>query len=143
MPAGVAVDVSASQDARFGDYQTNIAMIAAKAAKTNPRELAGRIAAAFDGSGLCSETTIAGPGFINFRLNTPIWHDVLKSIATQGADFGRADIGKGEAVNIEYVSANPTGPMHVGHTRGAVFGDALATAPDADAILKLLADHAD
>src|SRR6476660_1120338 len=69
IPAGVAVEVCASQDARFGDYQSNIAMIAAKAAKVNPRELAGRIVAAFDGSGLCTETTIAGPGFINFRID--------------------------------------------------------------------------
>src|SRR5690606_36920126 len=70
---------------------------------------------------------IAGPGFINFRLKPSVWYEVLASIAAMGADFGRADVGKGEKVNVEFVSANPTGPMHVGHTRGAVFGAALAS----------------
>jgi arginyl-tRNA synthetase len=70
---------------------------------------------------------VAGPGFLNFRIADGVWLDVLRSLARDGAAFGRSDIGKGERVNVEYVSANPTGPMHVGHTRGAVFGDALAS----------------
>ena len=70
---------------------------------------------------------VAGPGFLNFRLEEPIWHKVLRSVDLLGDDFGKLDLGHGEKVNVEYVSANPTGPMHVGHTRGAVFGDALAS----------------
>ncbi|MDP3316365.1 MAG: arginine--tRNA ligase, partial [Devosia sp.] len=119
--------VEPPRDASHGDLSTNAAMVVAKPLGKNPREVASAIVEQFKADIDVASVEVAGPGFINFRLNTPIWHAVLKSIATQGADFGRADIGKGEAVNIEYVSANPTGPMHVGHTRGAVFGDALAS----------------
>ena len=119
--------VEPPRDASHGDLSTNAAMVVAKPLGKNPREVATAIAEHFNADKDVASVEVAGPGFINFRLNTPIWHDVLRSVATQGADFGRTDIGKGEAVNIEYVSANPTGPMHVGHTRGAVFGDALAS----------------
>ncbi len=119
--------VEPPRDASHGDLSTNAAMVVAKPLGKNPREVASAIVEQFKADTDVASVEVAGPGFINFRLNTPIWHAVLKSVATQGADFGRADIGKGEAVNIEYVSANPTGPMHVGHTRGAVFGDALAS----------------
>jgi len=119
--------VEPPRDASHGDLSTNAAMVVAKPLGKNPREVAAAIVEQFKADKDVTSVEVAGPGFINFRLDTPIWHDVLRSIATQGADFGRADIGKGEAVNIEYVSANPTGPMHVGHTRGAVFGDALAS----------------
>lgn len=121
------VTVEPPRDAAHGDLATNAAMVVAKPLGKNPREVASAIAAHFAADGDVASVEVAGPGFINFRLNAPIWHDVLKSIAAQGGEFGRADIGKGEPVNIEYVSANPTGPMHVGHTRGAVFGDALAS----------------
>jgi len=93
----------------------------------NPRDVATALAEHFKADKDVTSVEVAGPGFINFRLATPVWHDVLKSIATQGGDFGRSNVGGGERVNVEYVSANPTGPMHVGHTRGAVFGDALAS----------------
>jgi arginyl-tRNA synthetase len=119
--------VEPPRDASHGDLSTNAAMVVAKPLGKNPREVASAIVEQFKADTDVASVEVAGPGFINFRLNRPIWHAVLKSIATQGADFGRAGIGKGEAVNIEYVSANPTGPMHVGHTRGAVFGDALAS----------------
>ncbi len=121
------VTVEPPRDAAHGDLATNAAMVVAKPLGKNPREVASAIAAHFAADGDVASVEVAGPGFINFRLNAPIWHEVLKSIAAQGGEFGRSDIGKGEPVNIEYVSANPTGPMHVGHTRGAVFGDALAS----------------
>jgi arginyl-tRNA synthetase len=119
--------VEPPRDAGHGDLSTNAAMVVAKSLGRSPREIATAIAEHFEADPDVASVEVAGPGFINFRLATPIWHEVLRSVATQGADFGRADLGKGERVNIEYVSANPTGPMHVGHTRGAVFGDALAS----------------
>jgi arginyl-tRNA synthetase len=119
--------VEPPRDAGHGDLSTNAAMVVAKPLGRSPREIATAIAEHFEADPDVASVEVAGPGFINFRLATPIWHEVLRSVAAQGADFGRADIGKGERVNIEYVSANPTGPMHVGHTRGAVFGDALAS----------------
>jgi arginyl-tRNA synthetase len=121
------VVVEPPRDPAHGDLSTNAAMVVAKPLGKNPRELAtalaGRLAHAPD----VESVEIAGPGFINFRLANPVWHQVLRAVAAQGENFGRSDIGQGERVNVEYVSANPTGPMHVGHTRGAVFGDALAS----------------
>lgn len=119
--------VEPPRDAAHGDLSTNAAMLVAKPLGKNPREVATALAAAFAADPDVASAEPAGPGFLNFRLNAPIWHRVLASVAAQGGDFGRSDIGHGEKVNVEYVSANPTGPMHVGHTRGAVFGDALAS----------------
>lgn len=119
--------VEPPRDAAHGDLSTNAAMIVAKPLGKNPREVANGLVEHFRHDEDVVSVEVAGPGFINFRLAAPIWHQVLKSIAEQGADFGRSTLGGGEAVNIEYVSANPTGPMHVGHTRGAVFGDTLAS----------------
>jgi arginyl-tRNA synthetase len=119
--------VEPPRDAAHGDLSTNAAMVVAKPLGKNPREVATALAEHFKADTDVVSVEVAGPGFINFRLATPVWHAVLKSIAAQGGDFGKADIGGGERVNVEYVSANPTGPMHVGHTRGAVFGDALAS----------------
>ena len=118
--------VEPPRDASHGDLSTNAAMIVAKPLGKNPREVATALVEHFKHDADVVSVEVAGPGFINFRLAAPVWHQVLKSIAEQGADFGRSTLGGGEAVNIEYVSANPTGPMHVGHTRGAVFGDTLA-----------------
>ncbi|WP_240233357.1 arginine--tRNA ligase [Devosia lacusdianchii] len=119
--------VEPPRDAAHGDLSTNAAMVVAKPLGKNPREVAAALVEHFKHDTDVVSVEIAGPGFINFRLATPIWHQVLRSIAAQGADYGRSTLGGGEAVNIEYVSANPTGPMHVGHTRGAVFGDTLAS----------------
>jgi arginyl-tRNA synthetase len=115
------------RDPGHGDLSSNAAMIVAKPLGRNPREVAAAIAAAFRDDPEVTSVEVAGPGFVNFRLAPAAWLRVLASVGRQGEGFGRADLGRGEKVNVEYVSANPTGPMHVGHTRGAVFGDALAS----------------
>jgi arginyl-tRNA synthetase len=114
------------KDASHGDLATNAAMVLAKAAGAPPRALAERLAPLIAVDHFVDDVEIAGPGFINLTLSSAFWPSVLRMVLEQGAAYGQSAIGKGEAVNIEYVSANPTGPMHVGHTRGAVFGDALA-----------------
>jgi arginyl-tRNA synthetase len=114
------------KDASHGDLATNVAMVLAKAAGEKPRALAERIVPLLASDPHIDKVEIAGPGFINLTLTFAFWPSVLRMVLEQGASYGRSAIGKGEAVNLEYVSANPTGPMHVGHTRGAVFGDALA-----------------
>jgi arginyl-tRNA synthetase len=119
--------VEPPRDAAHGDLSTNATMIVAKPLGKNPREVATALVEHFRHDSDVVSVEVAGPGFINFRLDAPVWHQVLRSIAEQGDDYGRSTLGGGEAVNIEYVSANPTGPMHVGHTRGAVFGDTLAS----------------
>ena len=118
--------VEPPRDAAHGDLSTNAAMIVAKPLGMNPREVANALVEHFKHDTDVTSVEVAGPGFINFRLAAPIWHQVLRSIAQLGSDYGRSTLGQGEPVNVEYVSANPTGPMHVGHTRGAVFGDTLA-----------------
>lgn len=119
--------VEPPRDAAHGDLSTNAAMVVAKPLGRNPRDVAGALVKHFEADPDVASVEVAGPGFINFRLGNAIWHRALAAVADAGADYGRSDIGRGERVNIEYVSANPTGPMHVGHTRGAVFGDALAS----------------
>ncbi|MCB9488776.1 MAG: arginine--tRNA ligase [Deltaproteobacteria bacterium] len=121
------VQLAIPKQAEHGDYACNIAMMLAKKAGKNPRELAGRIVETLgDGGGLIERTEIAGPGFLNFFLKSEGLFDVVKTIATQGEAFGRSDAGAGKRVMVEFVSANPTGPLHVGHGRGAVIGDVLA-----------------
>jgi arginyl-tRNA synthetase len=119
--------VEPPRDAGHGDLSSNAAMVVAKPLGKNPREIATALAEHFKSDPDVASVEVAGPGFLNFRLNEPVWHRVLKAIDVQGEAFGKADLGHGQKVNVEYVSANPTGPMHVGHTRGAVFGDALAS----------------
>ena len=114
------------KDASHGDLATNAAMVLAKAAGLPPRKLAERIAPLLASDPHVEKVEIAGPGFINLSLAPAFWPGVLRMVLELGAAYGRSAIGEGEAVNVEYVSANPTGPMHVGHCRGAVFGDALA-----------------
>ncbi|SFV32138.1 arginyl-tRNA synthetase [Devosia crocina] len=121
------VVVEPPRDPAHGDLSTNAAMVVAKHLGKSPRDVAAALAERFKVDTDVTSVEVAGPGFINFRLATPILHQVLRSIAAEKEGFGRSDIGKGERVNVEYVSANPTGPMHVGHTRGAVFGDALSS----------------
>ena len=121
-----AVSVEPPRDATHGDPATNAAMVLAKPAKASPRALAERIVGKLAGDPLVESAEIAGPGFINLRLADAVWLNELAAIARLGADYGRSAMGAGRTVNVEYVSANPTGPMHMGHCRGAVVGDALA-----------------
>src|SRR6266849_2253279 len=118
--------VEPPRDAVHGDLATNAAMALAKDAGLKPRDLAERLAAELGKRPEITKVEVAGPGFINMTLDPSVWRQALRAAILAGPDFGRSDIGKSEAVNVEYVSANPTGPMHVGHCRGAVFGDALA-----------------
>ncbi|MBA3446639.1 MAG: arginine--tRNA ligase [Pseudaminobacter sp.] len=128
---GAAVDLSRvtvdpPRDATHGDLATNAAMVLAKPTGQNPRALAEKIAEALRADGDVAAVEIAGPGFVNLRLDDRYWQAHLALLLGQGADYGRSKVGAGRKTNVEYVSANPTGPMHVGHCRGAVVGDALA-----------------
>ncbi|MDF0546137.1 arginine--tRNA ligase [Sphingobium sp. H39-3-25] len=130
LPAGLArkaVTVEPPRDPSHGDLATNAAMVLAKPAGTNPRALAEKLAAGLQALPEVESVAIAGPGFINMTLTDSTWRAELAAIHAEGDDYGRSDIGAGTTVNVEYVSANPTGPMHMGHCRGAVVGDALAT----------------
>jgi arginyl-tRNA synthetase len=120
------ITVEPPRDASHGDLATNVAMVLAKSVGRNPRELAGDIAEALKADPDVAEIAVAGPGFINLRLSPSFWQARLKDMLAAATDFGRSAMGAGHKVNVEYVSANPTGPMHVGHCRGAVVGDALA-----------------
>ncbi|ROT93909.1 arginine--tRNA ligase [Altererythrobacter sp. FM1] len=129
LPAGVStanVTVEPPRDPSHGDLATNAAMVLAKQAATNPRALAEKIVEHLNREPSVESAEIAGPGFINLRLADSVWRDELTAIAALGPDYGRSKMGQGTRVNVEYVSANPTGPMHMGHCRGAVVGDALA-----------------
>lgn len=129
LPEGLSFDnvaVEPPRDPAHGDMATNAAMALAKAAKTAPRELASKLAPKLAEDGRIESADIAGPGFINLRLAPTVWLGAFSAALGAGARFGAATTGAGKKVNVEYVSANPTGPLHVGHTRGAVFGDALA-----------------
>jgi arginyl-tRNA synthetase len=118
--------VEPPRDAAHGDLATNAAMALAKEAGLKPRELAERLAAELGKRSEITKVEVAGPGFINMTLAPSVWQQALHDAILAGPDYGRSDTGRAEPINVEYVSANPTGPMHVGHCRGAVFGDALA-----------------
>ncbi len=122
-----AVVVEPPREAAHGDLATNAALVLAKPLKARPRDLAERIAATLIEDDDVEAAEVAGPGFINLRLAAGYWHAALRSILQEGAGYGRSDAGAGKKVNVEYVSANPTGPMHIGHCRGAVVGDAIAS----------------
>jgi arginyl-tRNA synthetase len=129
-PAGIdlsRVVVEPPRDAAHGDMATNAAMVLAKEARAKPRDLAEAIAATLRADDLIASVDVAGPGFINLTLKPAAWSDALRTVLREGAAYGRSPMGAAEKVNVEYVSANPTGPMHVGHCRGAVFGDALCS----------------
>ena len=129
LPAGLprnGVTVEPPRDATHGDLAINAAMVLAKPAGTNPRSLAEQIVAKLRAHPQVTAAEIAGPGFINLTLTDESWRDELRAIHAAGGDYGRSMLGAGKRVNVEYVSANPTGPMHMGHCRGAVVGDALA-----------------
>ena len=125
-----AVTVEPPRDAAHGDMATNAAMVLAKPSKCKPRDIAEKLAALLSADPRLASVEVAGPGFLNLRLLPNLWTDVVRAILTDQDGYGRATIGAGLKVNVEYVSANPTGPLHVGHTRGAVFGDALASMLD-------------
>ena len=120
------IAVEPPRDASHGDLACNAAMVLAKAVGENPRALAERIAAQLKSDTDVKSVDVAGPGFINIRLSDEFWHKHLADILNVGGAYGRSNLGKARKINVEYVSANPTGPMHVGHCRGAVFGDVLA-----------------
>jgi arginyl-tRNA synthetase len=129
IPSGLDVSrvvVEPPRDPSHGDLATNAAMVLAKEARMNPRALAELLVADLQDDPRVIKVEIAGPGFINIRLAPSVLHEVLRAVVVDSNGFGRSGQGAGSSVNVEYVSANPTGPMHVGHCRGAVFGDALA-----------------
>jgi arginyl-tRNA synthetase len=129
---GTAADLSRvvvepPKDPTHGDMATNAAMVLARETGTKPRDLAERIAERLRADDLIASAAVAGPGFINITMKPAVWTETLRAVLRLGKTYGQSAIGAGEKVNVEYVSANPTGPMHVGHCRGAVFGDALAS----------------
>jgi len=129
LPAGLSfanVTVEPPRDPSHGDLATNAAMVLAKPAGSNPRGLAEALVAVLRTQPGIIAADVAGPGFINLKLADSVWHDQLNAMLSAGADYGRSNVGAGKRINVEYVSANPTGPMHMGHCRGAVVGDALA-----------------
>jgi arginyl-tRNA synthetase len=129
LPSGIdqsRVTVEPPRDAAHGDMSTSAAMVLAKDAGRKPRELAEAIAEKLRADVLVAKAEVAGPGFVNITLRPAAWADTLRAAVRLGSRYGKIDLGNGAPVNVEYVSANPTGPMHVGHCRGAVFGDALA-----------------
>ena len=130
LPVGLnraAITVEPPRDPSHGDLATNAAMVLAKPAGTNPRALAEALVAELTKLPSITSAEIAGPGFINLRIGADAWLAELRAVAAAGAEYGRSAMGAGSTVNVEYVSANPTGPMHMGHCRGAVVGDALAS----------------
>lgn len=120
------ITVESPRDLSHGDVATNAAMVLAKPLGTNPRALAELLVPALQADGDVDGVNVAGPGFINLKVSVGYWQRLLADMIGQGVDFGRSTVGAGQKINVEYVSANPTGPMHVGHCRGAVVGDTLA-----------------
>ena len=123
---GADFSVEPPRDPRHGEVSSNVALVRAKALGMKPRDLADRLSAALSGHEEVTEASVAGPGFVNLRLHGDVWRERLRDILAAGISYGDSDLGAERRVNVEYVSANPTGPMHVGHGRGAVVGDALA-----------------
>jgi len=120
------IGVEPPRDPEHGDISTNAAMVIAKGAGMKPRDLGQLLAEGLAAHADISAADVAGPGFVNIRLKDSFWRARLGEILRAGTDYGDSTIGAGQAVNVEYVSANPTGPMHVGHGRGAIVGDAIA-----------------
>ncbi len=128
LPADLAIGIQLerTRDRAHGDFASNVALTLAKAAKAKPRDIADKIVQALPVSPLVDRVEIAGPGFINFHLSPAAYHTVVGDVLEQGARFGRSDLGAGRSIQVEFVSANPTGPLHVGHGRGAAYGAAVA-----------------
>jgi arginyl-tRNA synthetase len=129
LPAGALppVEVDWTKDAGHGDYASNAAMVLAKPVRKNPRDIARILLERIADSGqILEKVEIAGPGFINFFIREGCWVSLLKQVEDEGDLYGSSDLGKGRRVQVEFVSANPTGPLHIGHARGAVVGDVMA-----------------
>jgi arginyl-tRNA synthetase len=122
----VNITLERTRDAQHGDFASNLAMMLAKPANMNPRQLAEKLVAALPEDSAITKVEIAGPGFINFFMDSSSQFDIVKLIHEQGPDFGRSQVGAGIKVQVEFVSANPTGPLHVGHGRGAAYGSVVA-----------------
>ena len=121
------IEIEVPANPEHGDYASNVAMILASQAKQNPRKIAQAIQENMtDPEGIIEKTQIAGPGFLNFRMKDDLWRKILQNILREKEKYGCIDIGQGKKVQVEFVSANPTGPLHIGHARGAVVGDVLA-----------------
>jgi len=125
VPAEIQLEIPKNPE--HGDFASNLAMTLAKGERKAPRQIAEALVAALQGNPLCEQIEIAGPGFINFRLAAGCWYGVLDQIMQAGATYGRSQIGAGTRIQVEFVSANPTGPLHIGHGRGAAVGDAVAS----------------
>jgi arginyl-tRNA synthetase len=130
LPAGLdfsKVKVEPPREVSHGDMATNAAMVLSKPAGKNPRQLGEILVEKLKALPTVAEASVAGPGFVNFRLKSEFWLEIIKDILKAGIHYGDSSMGNHEKVNIEYVSVNPTGPMHAGHIRGAVIGDTLAS----------------
>ena len=134
LPADLPLDTVQApeepRDLKHGDVATSAALALAKAARIKPRDIAELLAAKLRDDPDIIQAEVAGPGFINLTFAPRFWHGLIRAVLAGGGEYGRSTVGKGKTVDIEYVSANPTGPMHIGHCRGAVFGDALASLLD-------------
>ena len=124
--ASYTFSIERTRDPQHGDFATNAAMLLAKSAKMNPRQLAEKLVAALPQDSAVVKVDIAGPGFINFYMDSSSQFDIVKRIHELGPEFGCSKVGAGKKVQVEFVSANPTGPLHVGHGRGAAYGSAVA-----------------
>ena len=132
------IEVEVPANSEHGDYASNVALILASQARQNPRKIAEIIQANLvDGENIIAQTKIAGPGFLNIYVKDSVWYSTLQEIAAQKGKYGRIAIGEAQKVQVEFVSANPTGPLHIGHARGAVVGDVIAN------LLKCTGYHVD
>ena len=122
----IRIQLERTRERKHGDFASNLAMVLCKAARSKPRDLAEKLIAALPASDMLEKTEIAGPGFINFFLSPTAWHNNISTIFDRGNEYGRSDLGEGKPLQVEFVSANPTGPLHVGHGRGAAYGATVA-----------------
>jgi arginyl-tRNA synthetase len=122
----VSINLERTRDRQHGDFASNLAMVLGKAARCKPRDLAEKLVAALPASEQVAKVEVAGPGFINFFLSAAAWHATVGQVLEQKAQYGRSELGQGKPVQVEFVSANPTGPLHVGHGRGAAYGATVA-----------------
>jgi arginyl-tRNA synthetase len=122
----IDINLERTRDRSHGDFASNLAMVLCKLAHSKPRELADKLVAALPESDRVTRVEIAGPGFINFFLSPAAYHENIAQILQQGERYGRSELGQGKLVQVEFVSANPTGPLHVGHGRGAAYGATVA-----------------